>query len=274
MQVQLEGVPETLLWTLYQRAGEARRPDAVLRDPRAVEVLDAIDFPFEQRFGKADSSWAQWQALRARCFDQQVERFLSDHPDGTVVALGEGLETQFWRVDNGRVHWLTIDLPEAIEVRERLLPSSDRQYTLACSALDRRWIDVVNPAPGVLITAQGLFMYFAPDEVRGLVKACAAQFPGGGLVFDAVPRWLSERSRQGKLGSTDGWRPPPWTWWMDAHEQRILGELPNVTDLQKLRLPRGRGALLGYVVPGLARLPGLGSGLFSIMRAQFGREAY
>ena len=45
MQVELEGVPETLLWTLYQRAGEARRPDAVLRDPRAVEALAAIDFP-------------------------------------------------------------------------------------------------------------------------------------------------------------------------------------------------------------------------------------
>jgi O-methyltransferase involved in polyketide biosynthesis len=32
----LEGVPETLLWTLYHRALEARRPDAVLHDPLAV----------------------------------------------------------------------------------------------------------------------------------------------------------------------------------------------------------------------------------------------
>ena len=273
MQVQLEGVPETLLWTLYQRAGEARRSDSVLRDPRAVEAVDAIDFPFEQRFGKAGSSWSQWQALRARCFDREVERFLRDHPDGTVVALGEGLETQFWRVDNGRVHWLTIDLAEAIEVRRRILPSSARQYALSCSALDTRWIDVINPAPGVLITAQGLFMYLAPDDVRGLVKTCAARLPGGALAFDAVPRWLSERSRQGKLGSPDGWQPPPWTWWMDAHEQRILRETPNVTELRRLRLPRGRGVLLGYVVPGLARLPGLSSGLFSIMRAEFGPEA-
>lgn len=46
---------------------------------------------------------AQWQALRAACFDRQVVRFLSDRPDATVVALGEGLGTQFWRVDNGRL---------------------------------------------------------------------------------------------------------------------------------------------------------------------------
>ena len=35
------------------------------------------------------------------------------HPAGTVVALGEGLETQFWRPDNGRVRWLSVDLPAA-----------------------------------------------------------------------------------------------------------------------------------------------------------------
>ena len=30
-----------------------------------------------------------------------------------MVALGEGLETQFWRVDNGRVRWLTVDCPRS-----------------------------------------------------------------------------------------------------------------------------------------------------------------
>ena len=39
---ELEGVPETLLWTLYHRALEARRPDAVLRDPMAVDLVDRI----------------------------------------------------------------------------------------------------------------------------------------------------------------------------------------------------------------------------------------
>lgn len=94
-------MPETLLWNLYHRAVEARRPGAVLHDPRAVELVDAIDYPFEARFGAG--ARAQWQALRARCFDDAVRRFLRDHPDGSVVALGEGLETQFWRVDDGRV---------------------------------------------------------------------------------------------------------------------------------------------------------------------------
>lgn len=100
-RVDLEGVPETLLWNLYQRASEARRPDAVLTHPKAIELVDSIDYPFEQRFGKG--GLGQWQALRARRFDEEIRRFTDAHPDGQVVALGEGLETQFWRVDNGRV---------------------------------------------------------------------------------------------------------------------------------------------------------------------------
>ena len=133
--VELDQVPETLLWTLYHRAVEARRADAVLDDPLAVELVDTIDYPFVERFGSGEA-FSQWQALRARCFDSEVSRFLADEPGGTVVALGEGLETQFWRVDNGRVRWLTVDLPEVVELRRRLLPESSRLRMIGCSAVD------------------------------------------------------------------------------------------------------------------------------------------
>jgi O-methyltransferase involved in polyketide biosynthesis len=141
--VQLEGIPETALWTLYMRASEAGRPDTVLPDTKAVELLEAIDFPFEERFGSP--RMAQWQALRARTFDDEVRRFLAAHPDGTVVALGEGLETQFWRVDNGRAGWLTVDLPEILAIRAELLPANARLRALASSALDDAWMDEVDP---------------------------------------------------------------------------------------------------------------------------------
>src|SRR5690349_23305140 len=183
VRVALGGVPETLLWTLYQRAAEARRGDAVLEDPLAVELVERIDYPFAQRFGSG--GFGQWQALRARCFDDEVRRFLQRHPDGTVVALGEGLETQFWRVDNGRVHWLTVDVPETIELRERLLPDDPRRRrTVAGSALDEGWLDEVDAQRAVLVTAQGLLMYFERTDVHALIARCAARLPGAELVFD------------------------------------------------------------------------------------------
>ncbi|MFE0331270.1 class I SAM-dependent methyltransferase [Streptomyces sp. NPDC058960] len=102
--VELSGVPETLLWNLDHRAYEARQARPVLDDPKAVELIERIDYPFEETFGPPDPLLAQGQALRARTFDDAVRDFLGKHPEGTVVALAEGLETQFWRVDNGRAH--------------------------------------------------------------------------------------------------------------------------------------------------------------------------
>jgi len=178
MQVELKGVPETLLWTLYQRASEARRSDTVLQDPKAVELLDAIDYPFAQRFGTA-TGWAQWQALRALCFDREVGRFLAEHPDGTVVALGEGLETQFWRVDNGRVQWLTVDLPEAIEVRERLLPGSQPTAIGRAFRARPRLDGRARPDPPDADHGTGTADVSPAGDVRMLIAACANGIRGG-----------------------------------------------------------------------------------------------
>jgi O-methyltransferase involved in polyketide biosynthesis len=172
-------------------------------------------------------------------------------------------------VDNGQVRWLTVDLPEAIEVRMRLLPAGERQEVLACSALDRLWIDQLDRTRGVLVTAQGLLMYLEPDDARSVIGTCARRIPGGALVFDAVPRWLSERSRSGKLGAPGGWQPPPWKWWIDAGEKRTLLENPHIAELRTLRLPRGRGPLMGYVVPLAGSIPGVRGAFFSIVLASF-----
>jgi O-methyltransferase involved in polyketide biosynthesis len=151
----LTGVPETMLWTLYNRAMEARRDDRVLDDPEAIRIFDAIDYDFARSFGDPDAA----HAVRARECDRLVRAFLAAHPGATVVSLGEGLETQALRVDDGKVRWLSVDLPEAMRVRERFLPATARRRHLAVSALDPAWLDAVeDPARGVFVVAQGLLM--------------------------------------------------------------------------------------------------------------------
>lgn len=256
MKVELAGVPETLLWNLYQRAAEARRPDALLHDPRAVVLIDTIDFPFLQRFGPA--GFGQWQALRALRFDAAVRRFLAGHPQGCVVALGEGLETQFWRVDNGTVRWLTVDLPEIVALRRELLPPGDRQSLFGCSALDPAWMEHVDPSHGLLLTAQGLLMYFHPSEVHLLIAACAGRFPGASLILDGVPPWFSRRTLEGKMQTAQGYRTPPMPWALDSSEIAALRRLhPRIRDVRILPPARGRGIFFGAIAPLLQRTPGL-----------------
>lgn len=271
VKAELGAVPETALWTLYHRAVEARRPDTLLSDPKAVELVDRIDFPFAERFGDP-RLMARLQALRVRCFDREVEDFLARSPRGTVVCLGDGLETQYWRVDNGRASWLSVDFPESIELREQLLPPGPRRRHLACSATDPAWLDEVDPSRGVMITAQGLLMYLHPSEVRDLFARCAERFPGGAMVFDAVPRWFSRLATQGKVRG-HGYQAPPMPWGMDASEHSKLATAhPALSEIRDV-LPPAAPGLLGLVLAVAFRVPPALSLRPSVVALRFAERA-
>lgn len=191
--VALEGVPETMLWPLWSRASHARGSGAVLQDPMATALVDAIDCDFRGRFGRPGVV----HAVRARYSDDLIRAFLGRHPDASVVALGEGLESQFWRVDNGRVSWYSVDLAEAIAVRRRLLPAHARNTLVPCSALDTQWFDAVPGDGPVFVSAAGLLMYFERNAVVILLRSMVRHFRCGELFFDTIPPWLSRRSLKG-----------------------------------------------------------------------------
>ena len=65
--------------------------------------------------------------LCARMFDRYVEDFLATHPRGTVVEIGCGLDTGFDRVDDGRVRWFDLDLPDAVALRWRFFDDEPRR---------------------------------------------------------------------------------------------------------------------------------------------------
>ncbi|MGH3140588.1 MAG: hypothetical protein ACRDQE_12715, partial [Gaiellales bacterium] len=83
-------------------------------------------------------------------------------------------------------------------------------------------------------------------------------------------RWLSERTQREPLGRPGTYRPPPWTWGIDAAELRRIRATANIAELRRLRLPRGRGALFGYALPLVGRAPAVGDRFFSILLARLG----
>lgn len=238
----LEGVSATALWTLYYRASEAKRSDGVIRDPWAVTLLDTIDYDYG-KFGKPK----QAHALRALAFDTATREYLSEHPKASVVALAEGLQTSFWRLQRHGVTdeltWYSVDLPPVIALREQLLPREDRIVTLAQSALDRSWMDRVDASNGVFITTEGLLMYLDPDVALNLIRDCAARFPGGRLMFDSVPPWFSRRTVRGKLKLSDRYVTPPMPFGLSPDEAvELAGRIPGVRAAHDVPLPPGRGA--------------------------------
>lgn len=251
----LQDVPETMLWTLHSRASEAMRPDGVIRDDKAVEIYRALDYDYERSFGRAEPTLA----LRAMAFDQLLQQFLKLHPDAAIVNLGEGLETQRYRIDAPDALWFSVDLPQAMAVRERFIIPDAQHVHLACSATDLSWAEAIPRERPLYVTAQGLFMYFHGDDVRDVLRRTDAALRPQRMVFDVIPGWLAQLSRAtGGLPRTLRYRTPPMPWgvnryWLVPTLKRWLG--PGVT----VRLhdfpayPRGPQRVASQLA---ARIPG------------------
>jgi O-methyltransferase involved in polyketide biosynthesis len=251
----LTGVSETALMTLQVRASEARRPDGIIDDPMAIRLVDSIEFDFA-KFG---FTRRQDMALRALGFDANTRRYLVDHPSATVVALAEGLQTSFYRLDAAAVghdfRWLSVDLPPIVALREKLLPPSDRVTLCAQSALDFSWMDRVDTADGVFITAEGLLMYLQPTEALSLITECAKRFPGGQMMFDLAPPWAAALTRRG-LRTSRRYRIPPMPFSLSVSDAaKLVDTVPGVRAVHDVPVPAGRGKLLNAVVWTVQHLP-------------------
>ncbi len=236
--------------TLNGRAHQAGLPDAIISDPMAIELRDAFDVDYS-KFGRR----GQEMALRSLAADKCTMDYLRSHPRATVVALAEGFQTSFWRLDaavpDPQFRWISVDLPPVMALREKLLPASPRITNLSQSALDYSWMDRVDTSEGVFITAEGLLMYLQPDEAMGLIAACAKRFPGGRMFLDLPPIILKKVAPNG-LRASKHYRVPPMPFSLSIDQLRaLIGRMPGLTAVQDVPIPRGRGTFFGKLYPGL-----------------------
>ncbi|MGA3325454.1 MAG: class I SAM-dependent methyltransferase [Terriglobia bacterium] len=182
--IQLGQVQESLLVPLYARALDSRKKHPILNDPKAVEMVQSIDWDF-RRFNQARRVLGC--TLRTAMFDEWVKDFLGRHPQGTVVEIGAGLNTRFERLDNGSVHWFDLDLPDTVELRRKFFTDSARRVTLAASVLDPGWMAAVRASPGpYCFVAEAVFIYLEEPQVKAALAQIAANFPSLSIAFDTV----------------------------------------------------------------------------------------
>ncbi len=180
-------------------------------------------------------------AERASVFDAALQRFLEEHPGANVVSLGEGLETQRYRVA-GYGRWTTVDLPEVIAVRNHLVTPDERHVHRAESATTLAWIPDLGRGPAYVV-AQGLFMYLPSTDVGRILRALSDRHDVG-IMFDVVPRWVSSLSQlRPSIGRSLRLPRMPW----GAGPRRLEREVhrwvgrPTPVELTPLRLPSGPG---------------------------------
>ncbi|MEL6214255.1 MAG: class I SAM-dependent methyltransferase [Pseudomonadota bacterium] len=221
----LTGVPETMLWPLWHRASEQKRSNPLINDPLALDLVDTIDYDFRGAFGPPNAA----HVIRAALSDELVRKHIaSSEGKPVVVSLGDGLETQPWRIDDQRVRWVSVDLPESIACRRDLLPAHPGIKHIAASALDPIWLKAVPRDSKPFISAAGLLMYFSESDVRRLLTTIADEFQQATVFFDTIPEILSRKTRKG-LFVTPRYRAPAMPWGIAIDDVRdFIAQIPGL----------------------------------------------
>jgi O-methyltransferase involved in polyketide biosynthesis len=213
-KIQFTKEKETMLMTLSGRAIQSQWKNPILRDPWAEEALRHIDYDISKQY-QGVGSWGMWKdigctiiATRAATFDQLAKSFLADHSDATVLHIGCGMDSRVFRVDPpATVQWFDVDYPDVIALRRQLFPERTSCHLVGARLEDLHWLDEVpREKPGLLI-AEGVLHYLGETEVKALLNAMVAHFPGGQMIFDICNTMIVKRagSNVGGTGATYKW---------------------------------------------------------------------
>lgn len=191
--VELEGTSRTLLLPLWARAKENRRPDPILVDTRAAQIIESLEAlkGYQDDFYEMDRIFDQYlqisQLVRAKCIDEEIRLFLEKFPRATVVNIGAGFDTTFDRVDNGRLTWYDLDYPEVIALRRQFIPETQRSRCIPKSVLDFSWFDDIGDGQnGLMLVACGVLFFLEGSQAKRLFLELANRFPGSEIAFDTM----------------------------------------------------------------------------------------
>jgi methyltransferase (TIGR00027 family) len=192
--MQLNDVSKTAIVTLRSRVAESEKNKPLIHDPMARYCLDRLatfateaekTLLFNRRLSPALTSHI---GLRARKYDAIVNEFISRNSESTMINLGCGFDTRYWRIDHEKCRYLELDLPEVVELKKEALNERLSYELMAGSVLDTAWIDTVASGGNrnCLLVAEGLFMYLPRAEVIGLFKAFSKKLYHSQIVLEVV----------------------------------------------------------------------------------------
>jgi O-methyltransferase involved in polyketide biosynthesis len=198
--MDLSQVSRTAILLLICRAIEAEKNQSGFNDPMAVLCLERL----LSIASEEDRRWISkrkrlYQGIQARdakagvrrlvAFDNAANRFIAGNPKCTVINLACGFDTRFWRIENEKCEYIEIDLPGVIELKKEILRDHLEYEMIGTSVLDTSWIDrvTIHGNTDFLLLAEGLFMWFPPQDATRVLKEIGARFYRSQLVLDMVP---------------------------------------------------------------------------------------
>ena len=197
----ITGNAETMLQSFYARAQYSKSKNHKFYDAKAVELVDQIDYDFSA--AARDSAMGKGVIARTIVFDELVKNFIEKNPDCTVVNIACGLDTRFYRVDNGKITWYNLDLPETIAIRDQIFQESGRVSTIGISALDPAWAKEVKVRGKMLFIIEGLSMYVTAEENGQMLNIIRDNFDNAYVLMECLAKmWVNKEGIERSIQQT------------------------------------------------------------------------
>lgn len=201
IKIELTGTAETMLQSFYARAAYSKKKGSKFYDAKAVELVDRIDYDFS--LADKDNAMSSGVIARTIVFDELVSDFIKKNPECTVVNIACGLDTRVYRMDNGKITWYNLDLPETANVRDQLYNESGRISTVGISALDPSWADEIKVRGKMLFIIEGLSMYLTPEENKKMLGIIRDNFDNATVMFETIAKkWVNKEKVEESIQKT------------------------------------------------------------------------
>ena len=106
-------------------------------------------------------------------------------------------------MDNGKITWYNVDLPETIEVRDAIYGESGRVSTIGISALDPAWAEKVTKRGKMLFVIEGLSMYLTSEENAQMLSVIRDNFDNATVFFETISkRWVNGEKAEKSIQET------------------------------------------------------------------------
>jgi O-methyltransferase involved in polyketide biosynthesis len=186
ININLGDVQKTLFLPLWGRAMEMKKSNPMLVDETAARIIEQVDYDFSQMTQNMDELTQIAWIRRGLICDQIIRKFLTSYPEGTIVNVGCGLDTTFDRIDNGKLKWYDLDLPDVIELRRKFIQEGERRKFIASSFLEKEWLENIEVKGNVLFMAAGVLYYFEESQIKDFILRLVDKFPGSEILFDVA----------------------------------------------------------------------------------------
>lgn len=179
-------VEETLYIPLFAKAKESRLKHPIIYDSKALEIAGQLEYNMDDKRFDGGEIAHLGIISRTEILDAEIRRHLEGKTNLTVINLGVGLDTRAERLNDERITWFDLDMPEVIKLRKKFFKENERTQFIAKSVFDSSWTKDIQTSENIVIIAEGLLMYFTEEEIKQIFQMIAENFQGAHMYFDVV----------------------------------------------------------------------------------------